>query len=86
MLLNIVLCSDLDIFLRFSFQFVFLRQYFRGDKHTYLLTSDRELTTDQSTDTMKIKLCELMTLSWVTYTRRMNEGLFTGTEATQRLK
>lgn len=51
--------------------------------NTYLLSSDRKPTTDQTTDTTKAHFGEPMSFIGVTY-RSIVDGLFIGGEKTQR--
>lgn len=53
------------------------------DMNKSLLTSDKESTTDQNTDTAKVQLGESMSYIGVTC-RNMNEGLLTGAEMIQQ--
>jgi len=48
-------------------------------QHTHLLTTDRELLTDQSTNTTKVQLAKPMSFIGVIY-RSMDEGFLTGAE------
>lgn len=53
------------------------------DMNKSLLTSDKESTTDQNTDTAKVQLGESMSCIGVTC-RNINEGLLTGAEMIQQ--
>ena len=50
----------------------------------HLLIPTRETTTDESTDTTKVKVDEPVSFMGVTYRRNMGEGLFTGAKMTQK--
>lgn len=52
-------------------------------QHTHLHMPEREPTINQSVDTTKVQLGDLMSFTGVTY-RRMGEGLCRGAEMTLR--